>query len=157
MMLLAIPSLFAGIPVALYATFVGRPDAYVSFLHLTPVGGVGLVFAILGLVVALGLHVTGGGGGLVSALSPIGALIRLGLVDRTYDFVYRQAQNVALGVGWFDRYVIDGLVNATGGITLFFGRWARFLQTGRVSDYVYAVVAGLVLLAAWGHMFWLVP
>ncbi len=158
MLLLAVPSVLAGFLVSPFAEMTGVQKLHVSALHFTPVGGVGLLFAGVGLVIAAGLHVAGGGGGLVGALSPIGALIKLAPVDRTYQFLYRQALTLSAGVGWFDRYVVDGLVNATGAFTLMLGRWSRHLQTGRVGDYVYAVVGGLVLLSAWGQvMFWLVP
>ena len=118
-----------------------------------------LVFAAGFRSTALGAPVSrGGGGGLVSALSPIGALIRLAPVDRTYDFLYRQAAQHR-----FWRGVVRPLrgrwrwSTPRARITLLLGRWSRYLQTGRVGDYVYAVVGGLVLLAAWSQvMFWLV-
>ena len=156
MVLLAVPSLLGGFGVSLFAQFLGVQEMF-SIIPHGPVPFIGLIMAVAGLALAAALHLTQGAGGLVSALSPIGALIRLAPIDRTYDFLYRQSLNISLGVGWFDRYVIDGLVNATGGITLILGRWSRTLQTGRVGDYVYAVVGGLVLLSAWGQvMFWLV-
>lgn len=151
MMLLAVPAIAAGWPVATFAHVTELGD-HVSLLHFTPVGGIALLFSLVGFFVALGVHVTGGAGGMVSALSPLGDLIRLSPIDRSYDFAYRQALNIAAGVGWFDRYVVDGLMNAIGALSLLLGRWSRHLQTGRVGDYVYAVVGGLVLLAAWSQM-----
>ena len=66
---------------------------------------------------------------------------------------------MAAGLGWFDRYVVDGLINAVWGAPpcCWVGGRPWHLQTGRVGDYVYAVVGGLVLLAAWSQvMSWMV-
>ncbi|HHO54240.1 MAG TPA: NADH-quinone oxidoreductase subunit L [Deltaproteobacteria bacterium] len=152
MMLLAVPAVAAGWPVATFAQTTGLFEPHIGLLHFTPVGGIALGFSVVGFAVALMVHASGGSGGMVSALSPLGDLIRLSLVDRAYDLAYRQALNIAAGVGWFDRYMVDGVVNAIGALTLLLGRWSRHLQTGRVGDYVYAVVGGLVLLAAWSQM-----
>jgi hypothetical protein len=65
-------------------------------------------------------------------------------------------RHVALGIanliGWFDRYVIDGVMNLLGWGAIAGGKQVRKLQTGNVQDYVYAVLAGAVVLAAWGLM-----
>jgi len=67
-----------------------------------------------------------------------------------YRFVYLR---ISSAVGWLDRYVVDGLVNAVS-----WGTWsaaARLsrIQSGRVQDALYAVAAGLVLLVwmAWAR------
>ncbi len=157
MMLLAIPSLGAGLFVASFAQTMGLQELHVTAFHFTSVGAMGFLFFLAGAGTASVLQLFGGGGGLVSALSPIGSLIKLAPVDRTYDFLYRQMLVASSGVGWFDRYVIDGAMNAVGGITLRLGRWSRYLQTGRVGDYVYALAGGLTLLAAWSLVVsWLV-
>jgi NAD(P)H-quinone oxidoreductase subunit 5 len=57
---------------------------------------------------------------------------------------------IAGAVGWFDRYVIDGVMNFLGWATIMSGRRLRKIQTGNVADYVYAVIAGAVVIAAWG-------
>ena len=57
---------------------------------------------------------------------------------------------LSAGIGWFDRFIIDGLINVSGWAVLRGAEVARRAQTGRVGDYVYAVVIGLILLAAAG-------
>ena len=86
-----------------------------------------------------------------SFLAPIGKLARSGLVDRSFEFAYRRgALAFADAVGFFDRYVVDGVMNWIGWTTIVSGRRLRATQTGNVRDYVYAVIAGTVVLAFWG-------
>jgi NADH-quinone oxidoreductase subunit L len=56
-------------------------------------------------------------------------------------------------MGWFDRYVIDGLMNGIAYGTLEAGAKLRVIQTGRVGDYVYVIVAAMVLMGLYGA-FW---
>jgi hypothetical protein len=41
-------------------------------------------------------------------------------------------------------------MNVSGYVTLKSGDRLRLLQTGNVQHYVYAVIAGVIVLAAWG-------
>ena len=50
---------------------------------------------------------------------------------------------------WFDRTFIDGLVNLVGLVSQFFGAVFRLLQTGRIQQYAAFAVAGGLLAAAW--------
>jgi NADH-quinone oxidoreductase subunit L len=50
--------------------------------------------------------------------------------------------------GFFDRVVVDGLVNLVGWVLSLFSRGLRRLQTGYVSNYALALVAGLFALIA---------
>ncbi|MEO0470476.1 MAG: NADH-quinone oxidoreductase subunit L [Bacteroidota bacterium] len=47
---------------------------------------------------------------------------------------------------WFDNNIIDGLVNGAGNVTTAVGEVFRKLQTGVVSNYVFMVSAGVVLI-----------
>ena len=68
-------------------------------------------------------------------------------IDALYVAVYRGVVlAVARLVGWIDRYVVDGLVNAASALTLRAGADLRRLQTGRAQDYLYGVTAGLLLV-----------
>ncbi|MFO0568761.1 MAG: NADH-quinone oxidoreductase subunit L [Polyangiaceae bacterium] len=86
-------------------------------------------------------------------LAPVGRLARSGAVDRLYVLGFR---HVALGlanlIGWVDRYVIDGVMNFLAWATIMGGRRVRKLQTGNAADYVYAVIAGALVLATWGYL-----
>jgi NADH-quinone oxidoreductase subunit L len=61
--------------------------------------------------------------------------------------------NVLLGVskvvGWVDRYVVDGILNAVSAWTLTAGDDLRTIQTGRAQDYVYGVAVGVLALIIW--------
>jgi NADH-quinone oxidoreductase subunit L len=68
-------------------------------------------------------------------------------LDALYVAVYRGiVLALARLVGWTDRYVVDGLVNAASALTLRAGADLRRLQTGRAQDYLYGVTAGLLLV-----------
>jgi NADH:ubiquinone oxidoreductase subunit 5 (subunit L)/multisubunit Na+/H+ antiporter MnhA subunit len=54
--------------------------------------------------------------------------------------------------GWFDKWVVDGLVNLIGGATKLTGRTLRFVQTGVVQNYLLIVFLG-VLVIAWTYLF----
>ena len=119
------------------------------------VGAVGIVGTLLGLGGLLLAYLIYGKKSVsldaFSFLAPVGALARSGAVDRAYQAVFRRGVLVLAGaVGWFDRYVIDGVMNFLGWGAIVGGRQLRRIQTGNVSDYVYAVVAGAMLLLAWG-------
>jgi NADH-quinone oxidoreductase subunit L len=84
-------------------------------------------------------------------LAPVGRLARSAALDRAYETVYRRGMLVfAAVVGWVDRYVVDGLMNLSAWLTIVAGERLRRVQTGNVQDYVYAVAAGVVVLATWG-------
>jgi len=55
---------------------------------------------------------------------------------------------VALSIiqGWIDRWIVDGLVNFTGGFVKLWGRFFRFAQTGLLQDYALIVFIGLLMI-----------
>jgi NADH-quinone oxidoreductase subunit L len=72
-------------------------------------------------------------------------------VDDAYEAGYRRGLLViASGVGWVDRYLVDGLVNGASALTARAGRNLRTMQSGRAQDYLYGVAAGLLLFLVWG-------
>ncbi len=118
-------------------------------------GPVGMGASALGLAgIAVGWFVYGRRGVSTSAfefLEPVARLARSSALDNMYELLYRRALLMFAGaIGWFDRYVVDGIMNLLAWSTIMAGRRLRRLQTGNVQDYVYAVVAGAVVLAAWG-------
>jgi NADH-quinone oxidoreductase subunit L len=52
-------------------------------------------------------------------------------------------------IGWVDRYIVDGILNAISAWTLTAGDDLRGMQSGRAQDYVYGVAVGLLMLLLW--------
>jgi len=48
---------------------------------------------------------------------------------------------------WIDVYIVDGLVNAIGWITRQVGALLRYLQTGQIQNYILLVVIGVIMMA----------
>ncbi|MEI7781315.1 MAG: NADH-quinone oxidoreductase subunit L [Planctomycetota bacterium] len=67
--------------------------------------------------------------------------------DQIYAaLVVRPLEALALLAALFDRYVIDGTVNLVARIPVFFGAWARQLQSGLLQRYALAGVLGTLLI-----------
>jgi NADH-quinone oxidoreductase subunit L len=135
--------------------FGGRLSALYATEYHFHVGAVTWAASVLGLAgLALGWLVYGKRAIPLSTfafLAPIGKVARSGFVDGLYLFGFRHvALALANVIGWIDRYLVDGVMNLLGYSTIMGGRQLRKLQTGVVNDYVYAVIAGAVVLAAWG-------
>jgi NADH-quinone oxidoreductase subunit L len=118
-------------------------------------GGLGAVASLLGLT----------GLGLAVALytkrrhqidqSPLlvglASFVNAAYVDRLFVSGFRGlALPLAKGIGWFDRYVVDGFINLTGWLGLATSRQLKRLQTGNTLDYIAAVVIGTIIVLAWG-------
>jgi hypothetical protein len=56
---------------------------------------------------------------------------------------------VSAVVGWLDRYVLDGAVNALAWWTWRAAGAMRRMQNGRTQDALYALAAGVIVLAVW--------
>jgi len=54
---------------------------------------------------------------------------------------------VANGAAWFDRVVVDGIVNGIGGVTRRAGADLARVQTGRVQNYALGIAFGLIVMA----------
>jgi len=89
-----------------------------------------------------------------TVLTPLDYLARrrYGL-DAIYAGLYR---GFILGfsrlIGWIDRYLVDGILNALTALTLRAGDSLRHLQSGRAQDYVYGVAFGVLLLFVWAQL-----
>jgi NADH-quinone oxidoreductase subunit L len=68
------------------------------------------------------------------------------ILERVYDVAVLGFSRI---VGWVDRYLVDGWLNALSAWTLTAGDDLRTMQTGRVQDYVYGVAVGLLVLVLW--------
>jgi NADH-quinone oxidoreductase subunit L len=141
LVLLAVPSVLAGLLGGWLARSVGAQ----YHLHLAPTPVLAAALSLAGLGLALALFRQG-------RVAPLAALLeradRASLVDRTWALLYRQVLVRGADVArWVDRYLVDGLMNGIGWSTLQTGSVVRPIQTGRMRDYVFAVMVGALLLA----------
>lgn len=149
LVLLAVPTVLAGYFASGFAELYGPSVEY--HFHLGPVGIGASALALAGLGLSwLVYHKKSVSLDSFAFLAPVGKMARSGALDAFYVLLYqRAALRVADAIGWFDRYVIDGLMNFSGWITMVTGERIREAQTGNVRDYVYVVIAALVMLSAW--------
>ena len=130
----------------------GLHDVHFDPLHVSPIGLAGTALAALGIAMAYVLDYRGAGAGLKAACAPVGRFIRAGAVDRSWAFAYAHGlRTLSAGLAWFDRYIIDALINASGAASLSLGERMRAMQTGNVSDYVYAVVVGMLIVTVFSQ------
>jgi NADH-quinone oxidoreductase subunit L len=54
---------------------------------------------------------------------------------------------LAAGMAWFDRNVVDGIVNGIGALTRRSGGGLARVQTGRVQNYALGIALGLIAMA----------
>jgi NADH-quinone oxidoreductase subunit L len=101
-------------------------------------------------------------------LGPIQGTARPSLVKRITDrvyFLYRASANkwwfddinnllfvviggrIANGMAWFDRNIVDGIVNSIGALTRRSGSDLARVQTGRVQNYALGIALGLIAMA----------
>jgi NADH-quinone oxidoreductase subunit L len=145
---LALLSVVAGV----YFTFVHSEAEFAVAAWLTPTA---VSVAVAGILLAwlAYLRRTVDPVRLAAMFGPIrdAALARF-WIDDVFVAVYR---GVILGlstiVGWVDRYIVDGVLNAVSALTLTAGDRLRRIQTGRAQDYVYGVAVGVLALIIWMH------
>ena len=70
-------------------------------------------------------------------------------IDEIYLFITKRIifNLVAKPVAWFDKNVVDGLVNLTGKVTLLVSGGIKQFQSGKVQQYAIYFLAGVILLA----------
>jgi NADH-quinone oxidoreductase subunit L len=70
-------------------------------------------------------------------------------IDELYNFITKQIifKRISAPFAWFDRHVVDGTMNLIGNTTVFTSKKIKGLQSGRVQDYAFAFIAGVVILA----------
>jgi NADH-quinone oxidoreductase subunit L len=69
-----------------------------------------------------------------------------GIIDAVVNLIGKLTERWSYVSRLFDTYVIDGIVNGVGQITSAVGEELRFIQTGRVQNYMVIVVVSVVLL-----------
>jgi NADH-quinone oxidoreductase subunit L len=70
------------------------------------------------------------------------------VIDLVINGVGVLATKVAKAVYWFDQKGVDGAINASAAAAGGAGGMLRLLQTGRIQQYAFLVVAGTVVLVA---------
>jgi NADH-quinone oxidoreductase subunit L len=161
LLLLAVPSVLVGLWGAPqlgngFAQFLEGADFHGSEMDLA-VAAIGTVLALAGIGVAYAFY----GKELWSSAALTARLraIYVTLFNRYWiDELYCWLMDkfiiaVAFGIDWFDRNVIDGVVNGVGKGTTVAGDWLRGLQTGRIPSYALAVAGGLAIIAFWAVFF----
>jgi len=80
------------------------------------------------------------------ALANVFLRFDLGIIDGTVNLVGKLTERWSWVSRLFDVYVIDGIVNGLGRVTSAVGQELRYIQTGRVQNYMIIVVISVLLL-----------
>jgi NADH-quinone oxidoreductase subunit L len=69
--------------------------------------------------------------------------------DELYLFITKEIifKRISAPFAWFDRHIVDGTMNLIGNSTLSGSEKIKKMQSGRVQDYAFAFIAGVVVLA----------
>jgi NADH-quinone oxidoreductase subunit L len=69
-------------------------------------------------------------------------------VDEFYDAIIRKPLDAISQVFYkfFDKQILDGIVNGTGDVTKWSASQLRNLQTGRIGFYIMAMVVGIITI-----------
>jgi NADH-quinone oxidoreductase subunit L len=73
----------------------------------------------------------------------------LKVIDGVVNFVGFVSKIGAWISGWFDQFFVDGLVNRVADSAWWSGKGLRHLQTGKIQNYVYVLVVGVLVLMFW--------
>jgi NADH-quinone oxidoreductase subunit L len=76
------------------------------------------------------------------------------VVDGIVNFCGVIVRAISWVHGLFDTYVVDGLVNGVAKFLRFWGASLRLLQTGRVHGYIVAAMVGAIALVLLGYFMW---
>ena len=70
-------------------------------------------------------------------------------IDELYLFITKKVLFNIIGraAAWFDRNIVDGLVNLTGNTTVFVSDGIKKFQSGKVQHYALFFLGGVILLA----------
>jgi NADH-quinone oxidoreductase subunit L len=160
LVVLAVLAVFAGLAAPFIPGFFAASIAH----RAAPIEHAPIFVPLLGTAAALaGLAIAFAGyqrrsfdpAGVRSSLGPlVTVLTRRWYVDDVFEGAYRFAYlKISSAVGWFDRYIVDGIVNAVTWATWIGAGRLSALQNGRVQDALYATAFGLVVLVwlAWAR------
>ncbi|MDO7713530.1 MAG: hypothetical protein MUP93_01540, partial [Pirellulales bacterium] len=68
------------------------------------------------------------------------------VIDRLINSLAWTALQIAIVDAWFDRVVVDGIVNVAGSVTWKAGLELKRVQTGNLRQYVMFIVVGTVAI-----------
>lgn len=83
------------------------------------------------------------------ALNEILATFDQVVIDGFVNFIAKCVRALSIVSGFFDKSYVDGLVNLVSDTTLFAGGQLRKIQTGRIQNYLYVAMAGVLVLMIW--------
>lgn len=70
-----------------------------------------------------------------------------GYIDGYYEIIFvKGTRLLAHFILFFDEWIIDGIVNGFGMLTLFGGEGTKYLEGGRISSYLFELIFGMILL-----------
>lgn len=69
-------------------------------------------------------------------------------IDEVYLFITKNIifKKLALPIAWFDRHIVDGVMNGLARVTQWFSEKIKFIQSGQVQQYAWVFMAGAVAL-----------
>jgi len=73
-------------------------------------------------------------------------VIEQGFFDRLNGVVALMARTISSAGDWFDRHIVDGIVNGVGRVARVVSERLRRLQTGVVESYLFFILVGVLLL-----------
>jgi len=77
------------------------------------------------------------------------ALFDQKVIDGLVNFTATIAKAFATVSGFVDKTFVDGLVNLVSNTVIATGGQLRKIQTGRIQNYLYAAMAGVLVLMIW--------
>ncbi len=151
LILLATVTVFAGlIPFGEFVSSDGAP----YHIHLDPViATVSVLIAVTGIVLATILYRKENAmpAKMASAFSGLHkAASNRFYIDEVYMFVTKKIifKRISTPIAWFDRHVIDATMNGMASVTQWTSARTRFLQSGKVQHYAFAILLGALIITA---------
>jgi len=153
---LAVPSIFAGFLAGWFSGFTSLsiPNHVHEVSHGVELSLVftSVLLSAVGIALAVALYITGwlSPARVAESLKPLHTLLfNKYYFDQLYDLLFVKGTGFGAGrlSSFFDRYVIDGIVNGVATCARWCGDALRLTQTGLVNTYVAYMFFGIVLMA----------
>jgi NADH-quinone oxidoreductase subunit L len=71
------------------------------------------------------------------------------LIDKGLHFIAYANVTIAHLIGWFDRYIIDGIVHTIAAIAQGIGSFTRSFQSGKIQMYIFWAALALIIFIIW--------